>query len=378
MPLDIYKKTPIVIPSDEHVVLDSLGGRLVSKSLLDKSTNDRFGSTIDAAVADVLLPVRALLDAKAADGRSAPTLRGVTAADGQKFNLLAGGKPEMAAPKVQVQETDKGVSVCGQVRGMGEAKRLLARKLAEHGIKPEAIERGARSVEEHVPMLHFDLQFGPAAWRGILKMACNLLAHGHPSVFLDAAFDPVRKLVLQGEGDPWDFLAFNTSPVDISSEGAGLGAVDHLVIVQGDAVTGSVHAFVALYGHLQFVLRLGVTPLESSFVTSYRVDQLGGCDRLDAAPDIAIGLPLFTRYSELEYPRWLESMGAGMRKLMPVVMAKQREHAVRAMVEKSMTEVLGPPDGQPITEEQHEEFARRVMERYMRLLDHEGVFDQDD
>jgi len=71
MHLDIYKKTRIVTPSAEHILLDSLGGRLTSTHLLDKSTNDRFGSTIDRALADLMLPFRVLLDAKAGDGRDA-------------------------------------------------------------------------------------------------------------------------------------------------------------------------------------------------------------------------------------------------------------------------------------------------------------------
>lgn len=63
---------------------------------------------------------------------------------------------------------------------------------------------------------------------------------------------------------------------------------------------------------------------------------------------------------------------------MPVVMARQRQHAVRAMIEKSMAEGLGPPDVEPNTEEQVTDFAARLTERYMRLLDHEGAFDEDD
>jgi hypothetical protein len=65
-----------------------------------------------------------------------------------------------------------------------------------------------------------------------------------------------------------------------------------------------------------------------------------------------------------------------MQRLMPIVMSAQRKGGVRSMIEKSMTEGLGPPDGQPITEEQHNEVASRVTEPYMLLLDHEGAFDQ--
>jgi hypothetical protein len=124
------------------------------------------------------------------------------------------------------------------------------------------------------------------------------------------------------------------------------------------------------------VLSLGSAHLEASFATSYRVDQLGGTDRLDAREDAEIMLPLFKRYSESEFASWCKCMGDAMHKVMPIVMAKQREHAVHAMIEKSMTEGLGPPGGQPITEAQCGEFARLLAERYVKLLAHEGAFDE--
>jgi hypothetical protein len=205
-------------------------------------------------------------------------------------------------------------------------------------------------------------------------MACNLLAHRQAPLFLGAGFDAVRNLVLTGVGDPWDFVAFNTASVDLNAQGSALGQLDHLVLVHGDATACSVHGLVALYGHLQFVLFLGSAPLDASFATSYRVDQLGGTDRLDAPEDGEIVPPPFKRYSESEFASWCKSMGDGMHKIMPIVMAKQREHAVHAMIEKSMTEGFGPPEGQPITEEQCRELARALAERYVKLLAHEGVF----
>ena len=57
--------------------------------------------------------------------------------------------------------------------------------------------------------MHFPLAFNSAVWRGILKMACNLVAHHDRSLFLQEGFDPVREFVLKGSGDPWEFIAVN-------------------------------------------------------------------------------------------------------------------------------------------------------------------------
>jgi len=87
-------------------------------------------------------------------------------------------------------------------------------------------------------------------------MACNLLAHQRREMFLGAGFDPVRRLVLDGAGDPWDFIGFNTSP-DETQEAAALGELDHVIVLSGERATGVVRGLVSLYGHLQFVVVLG-------------------------------------------------------------------------------------------------------------------------
>lgn len=378
MPYDVYKKTPIETISEEHILLDSLGGRLGSKALLDKSTNDRFGATIDIALADCLLPIRVLLDAKAADGRSPPPLRGVKAKDGRLFNLLPGGKPEMAAPRIDVDEREGKLAIEGHARSMREARQLMRRVLAKHSLPIELLEKIAKSGEEHIPDLEISLEYDSNVWRGILKTACNLLAYQRSDLFLDSGFDAVRKFVLDGDGHPWDFLAFNTSPIDLALEGRQFGDVDHLVVLNGDCATGDVLGLVVLYGQLQFTVRLGVGPIVSSFTSAYRVDQLGGRDRLDAGEDASIEVPAYHRYSEAHYSRWLESQAAAMNRLMPYVMRRAREAAVRSLIEKSMKETFGAPDGSPITEAQMEDFASRVSERFVAMMFHQGMFNEDD
>jgi hypothetical protein len=207
-------------------------------------------------------------------------------------------------------------------------------------------------------------------------MACNLLAHSRPDLFLGTAFDPTREAVLSGAGNVRDLVAFNTSPVDVTA-GSPLGPVDHLIVVQGDANTGTVNAFVALYGHIQFALRLGTAPLESSFTTTYRVDQLAGTDRLDA-PEDTIAVPVFTCQSDAEYDASLKAMESAFGKLLPFVMKRQRDHAIREIVDRSMEEALGAPDGHLISENELDDLVGRVTERFMRLLKHEGAFRERD
>lgn len=376
MPIDIYKKTLIVAQSDEHIMLNALGGRLVAPDILDRTTNNQFGATIDAVLANTLLFFRNALDAQSGDGRQSPRMQGLTTADGQRFNVLPGGKPEIASPRIEFKKTEAGLTISGTARNMAELERLAGRKLSEYGVSPEALKAGAKAREEYAPMLHANIEFNPETWRALVKMACNLLAHQRPSLFLEDGFDAVRDFVRAGHGDSWDFVATNTMPLDLG--GSPMGQLDHLIVVTGDSASGVVRGFIALYEHLQFVMSLGTAAISQSFVTTYRVNQLKGVDRLDAADDQSLPMPEFNRYSEAEYGRWLLSMKAGFDKIMPIAMERMRAHALNEMIEKSHREVLGTPDGMPTTPEQIRRVSQRLAERVVTLLAHEGAFDEDE
>lgn len=371
MAIDIYKKTPIVTQSNEHILLNALGGKLTSPAILDKTTNDEFGSSIDAALANVLLLFRGFLDARSGEGRQAPPIRGMTTSDGQKYNVLPGGKPELAHPKIEFKKTETGIIVSGRVRNEAELQRIAGRKFAQLGIQEKAIKAGSQSSEEYVPMLKTTITFSPEAWRAMAKMACNLFAHQRASMFIESGFDAIREFILRGVGDSWDFVAVNTRPVDLS--GTALGQLDHLIAVVGDSYSGTVRGFVALYEHLQFVVNLGTASFDTPFMTTYRLNQLTQSDRFDAEQDQTIEMPEFCRYDEEHYAALLQAMGTGVNKIMLIAMERMCASALNEMIERSRRDGFGEPDGKPITQEQIDRFSRSLAERVVRLLIHEGL-----
>ena len=131
------------------------GGHLTSTHLLDKTTNDLLGRTIDVALANAMLPIRVAMNAKAADGRSAPSLRGVTTAAGEKYNLLPGGKPDLAAPKLEFKKSDSGLTIQGQARSLSEPQHLLKRRRKQLDLSEEVIVAGIQTKEEHMTQCTF-------------------------------------------------------------------------------------------------------------------------------------------------------------------------------------------------------------------------------
>src|SRR5690606_15000539 len=55
--VDVYTREPIRTPSEEHVVHNFLGGRLLCPDIIDKETNDKFGAGIDAKLHQSWRPI---------------------------------------------------------------------------------------------------------------------------------------------------------------------------------------------------------------------------------------------------------------------------------------------------------------------------------
>lgn len=377
--LDVYKKTAIVTQSDEHILLNAFGGRWSSRDLIDKTTNDGFGHGIDAGLADAFLSIRVLLDAKSGEGLSPPPLKGASSEDGEIYNLNPGGLPEMAKPQVCVsKDPDGSTSIDYTVRSMQELHRLTSRVAVKAGLSKEEIEARATIGEFMPPRLHTRTKLGPAAWRAMAKMVCNLLAESDRDVFLGEEFDDVRGFVLKG-GNPWDFVAINTNPVEVTSGPGALGPLDHLLLVRSDADSGLVSGLVAIYGHFQVCIRLGVLQCPKPIATSYRVDQLGRIDRVNAPADLKIHVPLFVPLSATNRNVWFQAASAAMNKTMPFVMEQADRAAISQMVSKSMEDAFGPPGHQQDTQERRLEFVRALSARVRSYVEHRGqVVDADE
>jgi hypothetical protein len=370
MLMDIYTGTPIVRTSDEHILLDALGGRLTSDRLIDKTTNDSFGHTIDAALANALVPFRTLLGVRSGDGRPPPAVRGATTDDGEMYNLLPLGIPELAKPSLQLKKIAEGrVQVQGRVRSRKELHRLTTRRLTEYGVSTDALDAEYREHEHHVPALKVEFSLDHNAFRAIAKMACNLLALKDRDLFLAKEFNPIRTFVLMG-GDPWEFVAVNTTPLDVASGPGALGLLDHLLLLEANQSSGLVHGLVVLYGHLQFSVLLGSAQVRQSFVTSYRVDQLGEKHQLDSTYDIALLPPLFKPLIASSQEEWFDALDAATAKIAPILDQKNLEGAVRQMIADSAKTAFGPSDGSPPTPQEMDEFRQQLLKRLVRLVEH--------
>jgi hypothetical protein len=285
--IDIYKRTAIGLPTDEHLVPNALGGTRTARNLIDRATNSVFGQTIDAALAREMLPFHLMLDARRGDGRPLPDLKGLRGADGELYDLASGGVPKVQSRLEVTQVDEDNFRFIGNVPTVAEAKRLAKRRLRALGHSPDALDPFLTRVRSPAPFLQISACWDQEVLRAIAKIGCNVLASSIGAAFLGAEFDEIRNYVLNG-GDvtlcrP---AALPLLSPNIFAEPVALGPVDHLVIARVRE-SGSVEARVILYAALEFSMRLGTTlALGSGFWTTLRVDPLTGLSRLDSPDDL--------------------------------------------------------------------------------------------
>ena len=195
--IDIYTKEIIKHCSDEHILLNALGGRWTSQQLVDRDTNSEFGRTIDTSLSESMHLFRILIDAPAGDGTPVPLLKSIQGKDGETYNLLPGGKPQLGKSRIYFYKSQDGTTLVeGRARSLSELKKLLKRKLEQLSTNPSEIIQKAQPMSTPTPELSGKFKLGIEAYRCIAKMSCNLFAIHNKEIFLEKGFDDIRDFVI--------------------------------------------------------------------------------------------------------------------------------------------------------------------------------------
>jgi hypothetical protein len=121
---------------------------------------------------------------------------------------------------------------------------------------------------------------------------------------------------------------------------------------------------------MQFSVLLGSGHVRRSFVTSYRVDQLGEKDQFESAHDIALLPPPFKPLIASSQEAWFDALDAAMARIVPIVDQRNLDGAVRQMIADSAKAALHSSDGPAATPQQMEEFRQQLIKRVERLFEH--------
>ena len=154
--------------SQEHILLNALGGRLTSKNMICKDCNSTLGSDMDDVLAKQLQPFALLLNVSR-DRGSTPVMTAYNTQTKEEILMLPGGKPAMKKPQVHFFE-ENGEKRCRIVaRDKREAARIIKEiKKRYPGASIEHLEEKSESFNEKVS---FRTSFGGDAFLSVCKTA---------------------------------------------------------------------------------------------------------------------------------------------------------------------------------------------------------------
>jgi len=108
----------------EHILLNSIGGRLKSNRLICKTCNSTFGSSTDSELSNQLNFFANILMIKRERGNPPPVLM-EKKSTGEKYYVDHNGKPQIEKPSVIQKANDVGTEISIQARDMNEARQIL-------------------------------------------------------------------------------------------------------------------------------------------------------------------------------------------------------------------------------------------------------------
>lgn len=248
--------------SDEHIILNSLGGRLHSRKLLCKNCNSRLGQKSDAKLSEMLKFAATQLDVKRQRGEN----QVIHTADEEVYDLAPGCKPVLKKPVVKVEEKDDGsIRVEMKVRSMQEARsQLKALKKKYPFIDIEKIMSSAKTEKKFIgkPIL-VPVEFnGRQVFPSIMKTALEfyLERDGERAHIVHL----IPYLLEQKEVD-FCWYYYPEQPVVTVAE----DEICHILCVKGDAKEGILYGYVDLFGILQCLVLLNDHYTGADFSESY-------------------------------------------------------------------------------------------------------------
>lgn len=342
--------------SEEHPILNALGGTLSRSRMTCGDCNNGTGSGIDAEFLKALEWVTTIVNPKNRR-RPAKRLRKLTTAEGDLMSIGPGGDV-----RVEQRRLPDG----RWVGAADDAERLTAS--AEAAAKAESKRQGVEvSVgtefgEVYNPTFHFEIRLdGHVAFRSAVKSALESLAIATSNgLFVpEAALDPFRDYVLNGAETFPSEVGYLTNPVLPEL----LASLEHSVFLCQRA-DGSVYFEVSTYGGIVSIA--GVLPaIEKRFRPwLYRVDPVTGAHSVSHP---AVAPPELENWSTDPGSDHQQRMKDAMNRVSALWQRRGDEGRVDRIFNEAWTEVMTEP-GKPINQDHVDRLSRIIAGRTVEFM----------
>lgn len=235
--------------SDEHIILNAIGGHLHSYKVLCKDCNNRIGGGPDAKLAEDLSFFTDML--RVSKNRQNQHNQVMTDDEGHEIIVKdAGRNLKLRRPYINVSKGADTTTVNLAVRDKKELKAILDGLVKKGEIRHEDADAimSKAEVTDHHPTLRTSNSISPEAFPSIIKSAVNL--------YVDKTGDVarVKHLVpyIEGKGDSNDVLYlhhFKELPYKTDRQ-----QVTHMIHIEGSKETGLLYAMMEYFSIFVYIV----------------------------------------------------------------------------------------------------------------------------
>lgn len=343
--------------SDEHIILNSIGGHLHSKQLLCKKCNSKLGDTADAKLAEDLSFYTDMLKVKKI--RNNPHKQIMLDDEGHEVVVNeAGAKIELRRPykNIDKEEGLNNIRIQITARNKKELMGILNSIVREGTIHQEEADKLINKAVtiEHRPILHKQISISQEAFPSIIKSAVNYYLYKTQDT------PRIKHLIpyILGEKDAKEVLYLHhlkELPYDETKE-----EVTHMIHIEGCKDTALLYAMMEYYGIFIYIVVLDSDYHGDYINETYTYDTIEGCEinRSFSLPLTLEDLNVFREQPHDEYVKYLPYIKERCDRVMNIWQRRNDHEELSKIIEKAFGKY---PDGCIITQEMISEIVDEIM-----------------
>ena len=355
----------------EHIILNSIGGRLKSSSLICNKCAPHFDG-IDAALGKQLNIIGLVLDIKRDRGKN-PYTKAKIVSTGKEVSLISGGKIVPIQPTIDVRYDGDNVYLSVSTRDENQMREALIGLKRNHPwIDVQELMSNAIKRQEFIDSpLKYQLTFGgDEAFRAICKMATSFY------IYKGGERNHISHLIPYIKDGQLNNTVWHYYPENITNYNSENIKVLHTLFVVGNPSEKILYAYIELFSTFKFIVLLSDHYTGKEYQEFYSFDVIGQ-KIMDKVSEINLSRDEVLKTVTLRENN-LQQIQNSLRCLFKTINNKQIYESfskkVENVIENSFKDI---PQDTVFTKEMLSELAIECTDTIAALLHEKGFFNQE-
>lgn len=348
--------------SEEHIFLNSIGGKLKSMNLLCYDCNSKFGDSFDKELAKQLLFLSSFLNVERDRGEH-PVLKGAKTESGEEIYLLSGGKPYYSKPHVDIITEDGKIVLDIKARDKKELKQIakgLNRKYPQIDI--EDILQNAVVTTDYLkePIKVTQTIGGEKALNAIVKIALNYC------IYITKDFSFLKHIIDILKNGTKNELCKHYYPNKLYKKEKE--EICHLIHIQSNKKNKNIIAYVEFFSSYSFLILLSNNYTGKNIKSTYCFD-LNHKKVLSKTIDLKLSTLNFENLSVIS-PNDYNTITEKMDRVVRIGLQKQTRKELSDLISQCVDDIFAKKYGHEpiITQQMTNELSTHIAFEFVKFI----------